>query len=55
MLPGSALEYVIVHELVHLHESNHGQAFWQRLERVLPDFAERKQWLAENGAKYSLV
>jgi hypothetical protein len=42
-------EAVVVHELVHLHESDHSPAFWQRLERVMPDYEQRKRWLAENG------
>jgi hypothetical protein len=24
-------------------------AFWQRVERVMPDYAQRKTWLAEHG------
>jgi predicted metal-dependent hydrolase len=23
--------------------------FWTRVERAMPDFAKRKQWLAENA------
>lgn len=49
LLPPRIVEYVIVHELVHLHEGHHTPAFWQRLERALPDFAIRKAWLAEHG------
>ncbi len=33
---------------------NHGPAFWRRLERAMPDYAERKDWLAANGAHYDL-
>ncbi len=50
LLPPRIVEYVVVHELVHLHEPHHSKAFWQRLERVLPDYAGRKAWLAEFGA-----
>jgi uncharacterized protein with von Willebrand factor type A (vWA) domain len=34
-------------ELVHLPHRHHTS--WARVERVLPDFALRKAWLAENG------
>jgi hypothetical protein len=51
MLPPPILEYVVVHELAHTHEANHSPAFWKRVERVLPDFAARKAWLAEQGAE----
>lgn len=49
LLPARIAEYVVVHELVHLHEPNHSVAFWLRLERAMPDYASRKQWLAEHG------
>ena len=51
-LPPRIIEYVIVHELAHLLEPHHGPAFWRRLERVIPDFAARKTWLAEHGGRY---
>ena len=51
-LPSRIIEYVVVHELVHLHEPNHGEGFWQRLRRAMPDFRERASWLAKKGAGY---
>jgi Predicted metal-dependent hydrolase len=51
-LPPRIIEYVIVHELVHLLEPHHRLPFWQRLERSMPDYVERKQWLAENGGQF---
>jgi hypothetical protein len=50
LLPPRIVEYVVVHELVHLREPHHTPAFWRAVERVLPDYAARKQWLAEHGA-----
>lgn len=49
LLPARIAEYVVMHELVHLHEPNHSAEFWRRLERAMPDYAERKQWLALYG------
>lgn len=49
LLPSPIVEYIVCHELVHLHHPHHTAAFWGRLERALPDFARRKQWLAENA------
>lgn len=49
LLPPRIIEYVVAHELVHLHEGHHTPAFWTRLERVMPDFTARKQWLAVHG------
>lgn len=49
LLPREIAEYVVVHELVHLHEPHHTPAFWSRLERAMPDFDRRKAWLAKHG------
>lgn len=49
LLPARVAEYVVVHEIAHLHEPHHTPAFWLRVERAMPDFAQRKVWLAEHG------
>lgn len=49
LLPPRIAEYVVVHELAHLHQPHHTPAFWQRVERAMPDFDRRKTWLAEHG------
>jgi predicted metal-dependent hydrolase len=50
LLPPSIVEYVIVHELVHLHERNHTPEFWRMAKRIMPDYVRRKAWLAEHGS-----
>lgn len=52
LLPPRIVEYVVVHELVHLVEKNHTPEFWQRVERAMPDFEDRKRWLAAQGAEF---
>ena len=51
-LPPAMIEYVLAHELVHLHEPSHNAAFWERLARALPDCQERKLWLAQHGSRF---
>jgi predicted metal-dependent hydrolase len=51
-LPPGVIVYVIVHELAHLSEPLHTPAFWRRVERAMPDYPERREWLAEKGAEY---
>ena len=43
--PQECLEYVIVHELAHLRESNHSPRFWTIVADALPDYKERKKKL----------
>lgn len=43
--PVDAIDYVITHELCHIAEPNHGSAFYELLDRVLPDWQHRKQRL----------
>ncbi len=50
MAPLTILDYIIVHELAHLKYPRHTQAFWNQIDKVLPDYQERKQWLKVNGA-----
>jgi len=53
MLPGVMIEYGAIHELVHLIEPHHTNAFWDRVERVVSDWGDRKRSLAENGVSYN--
>lgn len=45
--PKSCIDYVIVHELCHLIEHNHGKPFYQLLDRMMPDWRERRKRLNE--------
>lgn len=51
-LPVRLVDYVIVHELVHLRERHHGPGFWTELEYVMPDWAQRKESLVSQAAEY---
>ena len=43
--PKEAQEYVVVHELAHRIHMNHSKEFYQLIERILPDYKERKKLL----------
>ena len=36
--PIECTEYVIVHELCHLHHANHSRAFWQTVAAAMPEY-----------------
>src|SRR5207237_2770389 len=52
LLPPRSIDYILAYELVHLCEPRHNKRFWTALERVMPDFAARKHWLAEHGDRF---
>ena len=49
--PEKVLDYVVVHELVHLEIKNHSEAFEKRVREIFPEASEAKEWLDENSAK----
>lgn len=55
LLPPQIVEYIVVHELVHLQQAHHTPEFWLLVERAMPDFMARKQWLAEKGHSTSAI
>ena len=54
MAPLEVIDYVVVHELVHLEEKNHANRFWNKVEKILPDYKIQKKWLKENGHNLKL-
>jgi len=54
MAPPAVIDYVIVHELVHLEIRNHSRAFWERLASLSPDYKQQVAWLKANGRFLSL-
>ena len=32
------------------HHRDHTEAFWNEVDKVMPDYQERKAWLRDNGA-----
>jgi len=44
-LPDHLVEYIVVHELVHMLVFDHSPAFWSKLAQYLPDYAEREREL----------
>lgn len=49
MAPMPVIDYVVVHELVHLIEKNHSKSFWNKVRLLLPDYKKHRDWLKKNG------
>lgn len=54
MAPLTVIDYIVVHELCHLHHRDHSDAFWNEVDKVLPGFRDRKEWLRARGAALDL-
>ncbi len=54
MAPLSVLDYLIVHELVHLEYFNHSREFWDKVSAILPNCEESKDWLKRNGIRLTI-
>ncbi|MCK4568464.1 MAG: M48 family metallopeptidase, partial [Candidatus Thorarchaeota archaeon] len=49
MAPMSVVDYVVVHELIHVDIDKHSKEFWKSLRIIIPDYERRKEWLRING------
>jgi len=54
MAPMSIVDYIVVHELVHLNTKDHSPDFWLKIRAILPDYERRKEWLRINGPTLEL-
>lgn len=54
MAPRKIIDYIVVHELCHMHHRSHNDAFWNEVDKILPDWKDRKTWLRDNGASLDI-
>lgn len=50
MAPQTIIDYIVVHELCHFHHPDHTDAFWNEVDKIIPSYRERKEWLRKQGA-----
>ena len=50
MAPPEVLDYVAAHEVAHLAQMNHSQAFWDEVTRIYGDYAAARGWLRRHGS-----
>jgi len=49
LAPLEVVDYVVVHELVHLAVKNHSPAFWQRVTAAYPQAQAARRWLKDHS------
>ena len=54
MAPKEAIEYVIIHELCHLRQMNHGPRFWKEVANIMPDYHIQEKHLKDEGWRYRI-
>ena len=50
-MPRHVCEYVLIHELMHIRQQNHGPRFWALVERACPGYGEAERWLRRLGRR----
>jgi predicted metal-dependent hydrolase len=48
-MPPEVCDYVLVHELMHLKQQNHGPRFWRLVEAACPGYRAAERWLKTAG------
>jgi len=43
--PHSVIDYIVLHEMIHLKIKNHSNYFWIHVRKHMPNYIEKKQWL----------
>lgn len=49
LAPTKIMDHIIIHELAHLKEMNHGPRFWKWVEKGDSDWVKHEAWLKKNG------
>jgi len=51
MAPPEIVDYVVIHELAHLREANHGDAFWSIVREYDSEYQSHAEWLQEHSIR----
>jgi predicted metal-dependent hydrolase len=49
--PLDVIDYTVLHELCHLKIKEHSHSFWDYLNKFMPNYKDKVEWLKVNGAR----
>lgn len=49
LAPAEVIDYVAAHEVSHLLEMNHSDAYWRIVQGICPNYRQHRDWLRKNG------
>ena len=55
MAPPAVLRYVAAHEVAHMVEMNHSNAFWSVVAQLYPNWKEQRAWLKRYGGQLQVI
>ncbi|WP_371928939.1 M48 metallopeptidase family protein [Methylomonas aurea] len=54
LAPLTIVDYIVVHELCHLRVPDHSARFWNEVDKIMPDYGRRKEWLRDRGVALAI-
>ena len=54
MAPPEVIDYVILHEIMHIKEKSHAARFWKLIEEIMPGYKTHRRWLKEYDETFLL-
>lgn len=52
--PVEMIEYVVLHEIMHLKYFNHSMEFWENIEKIMPDYKHRMNYFSQFGQNFMI-
>ena len=49
MAPTNVIDYVVIHELCHIHHMNHDRSFWRKVGMYDPNYKQHQAYLEKFG------
>lgn len=54
MAPPDVIDYVVIHELMHIRQKNHSSKFWRLVLEAMPQYSVHRRWLRDHQHLFSL-